>query len=122
MILGSVVLLFGLSLWLMEEASLLAPVLFPKARLPLGGDGSLQAIFSAVAISGFPLGGLAIRPADASAARALLLTWVALCIVLAATFTCTTIVIFLFDNDGWREMDGGYSVHSYVKSSDADGD
>ena len=104
MILGSVVLLFGLSLWLMEEASLLAPVLFPKARLPLGGDGSLQAIFSAVAISGFPLGGLAIRPADASAARALLLTWVALCIVLAATFTCTTIVIFLFDNDGWREM------------------
>ena len=26
------------------------------------------------------------------------------------------------EKDGWREMDGGYSVHSWVKSSDADGD
>lgn len=101
--LGSVVLLLGLSLWLMEEAALLAPVLFPKRWLPLGGDGSFQAIFSAVALSGFPLGGIAIRPADSSAARSLLHTWTTLCLVLATVFTLTTAIIFTFDHDGWRE-------------------
>ena len=97
--LGSVVLLLGLSLWLMEEAALLAPVLFPKRWLPLGGDGSFQAIFSAVALSGFPLGGIAIRPADSSAARSLLHTWTTLCLVLATVFTLTTAIIFTFDHD-----------------------
>ena len=103
MLLGSVVLLLGLLLWLMEEASLIAPMLFPKEWLPLGGGGSLQAIFSAVAISGFPLCGLAVRPADASAARTLLLLWIAMSLMLAAVFTATSVIIITGENPGWRE-------------------
>ena len=127
MTLGSITLVLGLSLWLMEEAYLLAPKLvvfpkhaplkhaplgngtlqtasvFPNSALPLGVDTVPQAVFSAIAISGFPLGGLAIRPSDKYAIRALLRTWVGLCLMLGTIFTATSVVILTYDNDAWRE-------------------
>ena len=95
---GSIVLVVGLSLWLMEEAYLLAPRVFPNHVL--GGNGSLQAVYSAVAISGFPLGGVAIRPSDKSAVRALLRTWMGLCLMLGTIFTATSVIIFTCDGGG----------------------
>ena len=92
--LSSVILVAGLSLWLMEEAHLLAPTVFPKDALPFGGDDSRQPIFSFIAISAFPLGGLTIHPSDKFAVRSLLKTWALCCLMLGMIFTATSVIIF----------------------------
>ena len=80
-------------LWLMEEAYLLAPSVFPKhvhwlrpssARLHFGGS---------------------IRPTDKPAVHALLRTWVGLCIMLGTVFSATSVIIFACDDKTWHEPD-----------------
>lgn len=100
---GSLTVLGGLSLWLMEEAYLLAPSVFPKHVPLIGGEGGHQAFFSTIAISGFPIGGLAIRPTDKPAVHALLRTWVGLCIMLGTVFSATSVIIFACDDKTWHE-------------------
>ena len=75
------------------------------SALPTGGNSNSQAICSTIAISGFPLGGLTIRPSDKSAVRALLWTWVGLCVMLGMIFTTTSVIIFTGDHDAWRGPD-----------------
>lgn len=100
MFVGPVVLLSGLALWLLEEISHFAPAQVPRESLPFGGGDTLQVVASTIAIGGFPLCGLSVHPADESAARTLLLTWVGLCLVLGATFTATTATILQYQ-EGW---------------------
>ena len=102
MITGAVVLLSSVVLWLMEEGTLVAPALFPIQWLPYGGGGSLQAVFATAAMSGFPIAGLALRPQDTQAVRALLRMFVALCLTLGVVFTVTSFVLAVYDNPSWR--------------------
>ena len=106
-IMGSIVLMTGLSLWMVEEAVLLAPSLFSKSELPISGHSKLhQGINSAIAITGFPLAGLAIRPSDKSAVRALLRTWTGLCLMIGTVFTATTIIMLTCSL--MRKLGGGH--------------